>query len=83
MAIAIGKKRKDGVIIKCPIGFNYYHGQNDDGLKPLLNPTKTAGTGRKQSRIKTLKVHSPVHIANNQISVTIYPDGRIDIVPSV
>ena len=80
--MAIGKKNKDGVIIKSAKGFSYYHGMNDDGLKPLVNPTKTAGTGRATSRIKTLKVYSIVEIANNQISVRIHPDGKIEIEPS-
>jgi hypothetical protein len=81
--MAIGKKSKDGVIVKSSSGFNYYHSMNDDGLKPLYNPTKTSGPGRKPSKIKTLKVYSMVEFANNQISVKIYPDGRIEIEPSV
>lgn len=81
--MAVGKKSKDGVIIKSSSGFNYYHSMNDDGLKTLLNPTKTPGAGRKTSKIKTLKTYSVVEIANNQISVKIYPDGRIEIEPSV
>ena len=30
--VAIGKKSKNGVIIKSAKGFNYYHGLNDDCL---------------------------------------------------
>ena len=81
--MAIGKKNKDGVIIKCKNGFNYYHGQNDDGLRPLFNPTKTPGSGKTQSKVKSLKVYSVVEIANNQISVRLYPDGKIEIEPSI
>ena len=40
------------------------------------------GVNKRRFKINTLKVFHPVHIANNQISVTIYPDGRIEIVPS-
>ena len=64
--MAIGKKIKDGIIIKSKSGFEYYHGQNDDGLQPLYNPTKTPGSGRKVSKIKTLKIFDVVEIANNQ-----------------
>jgi len=81
--MAIGKRNKDGIIIKSKKGFEYYHGQNDDGLKPLLNPTKTPGVGRRINRIKTLKIFDVVEIANNQISVRIFPNGKIEIEPSV
>jgi len=81
--MAIGKKNKDGVYIKSAKGFNYYHGMNDDGLKPLLNPTKRSGTGRAPTRVKSLKTYSVVEIGNNQISVRIYPDGKIEIEPSI
>jgi hypothetical protein len=81
--MAIGKKTKDGIIIKCKNGFNYYHGQNDDGLRPLFNPTKTPGTGKSLSKVKSLKVYSVVEFANNQISVRIHPDGNIEIEPSI
>jgi hypothetical protein len=81
--MAIGKKSKDGVIIKSKSGFEYYHGQNDDGLQPLYNPTKTPGSGRKVSKIKTLKIFDVVEIANNQISVRIFPNGKIEIEPSI
>ena len=81
--MAIGKKNKDNIIIKSSKGFNYYHGMNDDGLKPLLNPTKRSGAGRSPTKVKSLKTYSVVEIANNQISVRIHPDGRIEIEPSV
>ena len=79
--VAIGKKSKNGIIIKSIKGFEYYHGQKEaTGLRPVLTDPK--GAKSRRLNINTLKVFSPVHIANNQISVTIYPDGRIDIVPS-
>ena len=81
--MAIGKKSKDGVYIKSKSGFEYYHGMNDDGLQPLYNPTKTPGPGRKLSKINSLKVFNVVEIANNQISVRIFPDGKIEIEPSI
>jgi hypothetical protein len=76
--MAIGKQDKDGIIIKCGKGFSYYYGMNDDGLRPVLKEDS-----KKGQRVKTLKVFEPVEIANNKISVKIYPDGRILIEPSV
>ena len=80
--MAIGKKSKDGIIIKSVKGFKYYHGRNEaSGLRSVL--TDPVGTRSRRLNINTLKTFSPVSIANNQISVTIYPDGRIDITPSI
>ena len=80
--MAIGKKSKNGIIIKSTKGFDYYHGRNEaHGLRPIL--TDPVGEKSRRLKVHTLKVFSPVHIANNQISLTIYPDGRIDIEPSV
>jgi hypothetical protein len=76
--MAVGHKSKDGIIIKSSKGFNYYYGLNDDGLRPVLKEDS-----KKGQRVKTLKVFEPVEIANNQISVKIYPDGRILVEPSV
>lgn len=81
--MAIGKKSKDGIYIKSKSGFEYYHGQNDDGLRPLYNPTKTPGAGRRVSKIKALKIFDVVEIGNNKISVRIFPDGKIEIEPSI
>jgi hypothetical protein len=79
---AIGKKSKNGIIIKSTKGFDYYHGRNEShGLRPVL--TDPVGTRSRRLTVKTMKVFHPVSIANNQISVTIYPDGRIDIKPSI
>ncbi len=77
--MAIGKKSKDGIIIKSKAGFQYYKGMNDDGLQPLFNPTPN----KAKNKVKTLKVFDVVEIANNQISVRIYPDGNIEIEPSI
>ena len=80
--MAIGKKSKNGIIIKSKKGFDYYHGRNEaHGLRPIL--TDPVGEKSRRLKVHTLKVFSPVHIANNQISLTISPDGRIDIEPSV
>jgi len=80
--MAIGKKTKDGIIIKSGKGFEYYHGRNEaHGLRPVL--TDPVGPRERRLNINTLKVFSPVSIANNQISVTIFPDGRIEIEPSI
>jgi len=75
----IGEKNKNGVIIKCPVGFNYYHTQNDEGLRPLFNPS----TSRANNRVKTLKVDRVVEVANNKVSVRVHPDGNIEITPNV
>lgn len=77
--MAIGKKSKNGVIIKSKTGFDFYEFQNDDGLRPLYNPASS----KSKNRIKTLKVDSVVEIANSQISVRIHPNGNIEIEPSV
>ena len=72
-----GDTRKDGVIAKCKSGFMFYNGMNDDGLLPVFK------TGNKSnSRVKTVKVFEPVTIANNQMTVTVYPNGKIEITPN-
>ena len=79
---AIGKKSKNGIIIKSVKGFKYYHGRNEaHGLRSVL--TDPVGTRARRLNVNTLKVFHPVSFANNQISVTIYPGGRIDITPSI
>ena len=80
--MAIGKKSKDGIIIESVKGFKYYHGRNEaSGLRSVL--TDPVGSQSRRLNIKTLKIFSPVRVGNNQISVTIYPDGRIEIEPSI
>jgi hypothetical protein len=70
-----GNTNKDGVIAKCKSGFMFYNGMNDDGLKTIFK------TGKKsKSRVKTVKVFEPVTIANNQVTVTVYPNGKIEVV---
>jgi hypothetical protein len=70
--MTLGKKQKDGVIIKVKKQpFNYYHGLNDSNLKPLY---KWNNQG-----IKTLKVYEQVSVANNEYTVELYPDGRIEV----
>ena len=75
--MTIGKKKKDGVIMKVRKGsFRYYAGRNDKALKPLLMPSG--------KNIKTLKLsdNGICAVANNKISVVIHPSGRVDITPS-
>jgi len=75
MIKTLGKKQKNGVIVKVKKdSFNYYNGQTDANLKPLF---KNNG-----SKIKTVKVYEPVEIANNTISVKVYPNGDVDIKPN-
>ena len=81
--MAIGKTHNDGVIIKSTAGFNYYNGVGDNSLRELYNPTKGQASGRSQFKINTLKVFDVVEIANNKISVRIFPDGKIEIEPSI
>ena len=80
--MAIGKQNKNGIIIKSKGPFSYYHGRNEaHGLREVLSDP--VGPRSRRLKIKTLKIFEPVEIANNKISVKIYPDGRIDIEPSV
>ena len=75
--MTIGKQKKDGVIMKVRKGsFRYYSGRNDSMLKPLLMPNG--------KNIKTLKLSDDgvCAVANNKISVVIYPRGSVDITPS-
>tara|TARA_B100001057_G_scaffold133021_1_gene132452 strand:+ start:1232 stop:1462 length:231 start_codon:yes stop_codon:yes gene_type:complete len=75
--MTIGKQKKNGVIMKVRKGsFRYYSGRNDNMLKPLLMPNG--------KNIKTLKLSDDgvCAVANNKISVVIYPSGRVDITPS-
>ena len=72
-----GDVAKDGVIAKCKSGFMFYHGMNDHGLEPIFK------TGNKSnSRVKTVKVFEPVTIANNRMTVTVYPNGKIEVTPN-
>ena len=75
--MAIGKQSKDGIIIKSKSGFQHYFGPHDGALRETVMPDDP------KRKIKTMKVFDVVEIANNKISVKIYPDGRINIEPSV
>ena len=80
--MAIGKKSKNGVIIKSKSGFGYYHGRNEEhGLRDVL--TDPVGPRNRRLKVKTLKIYETVEIANNKISVRIHPNGNIEIEPSV
>jgi hypothetical protein len=72
-----GDTKKDGVIMKCKSGFQYYYGLNDDGLYPIYKQGSKSG-----SKVKTVKVFEPVTIANNQMTVTVFPNGKISVEPN-
>ena len=75
-----GDRNKDGVIIKCANGFNFYDRNGDNSLKPIkVNKTVTRSKDGT-SLVKTSKVFEPVSVANNQMTVTVYPNGKIEIV---
>ena len=74
----LGNRKKDGVIMKCESGFQYYSGSGDSSLKPIVMLTK-AGNNRT---VKTIKITESVTVANNLMTVTVHPDGSIDIVPN-
>ena len=77
-----GNTKKYGVVIKCKSGFNYYEGNGDDSLTPIIvNKTYTRSKDGT-SKVKTSKVYEPVTVANNQMTVTVYPDGRIEVIPN-
>ena len=72
----IGKTAKNGIIIKSNSGYNYYHGMSDKNGLRELSPSP-------RGRVKTLKVFDVVEIANNKISIKIYPDGKVVVEPSI
>ena len=72
-----GIQAKEGVIITTDEHFDYYTGPTDASRQKLMNPS------RDNCRVKTLKTDWPVTVANNQITVTVHPCGKIDIKPSV
>ena len=75
--MTIGKQTKDGVLVKVKKGtFRYYSGRSDKHLKPLLMPNG--------KNIKTLKLSDDGigAMANNKVSVVVYPSGKVDITPS-
>ena len=74
--MAIGLQSKEGVIIKSEEGFTYYKSPNEAARADLYMPDQP------NRRIKTLKVDHMVEIANNYVSVRVYPDGRIEVEPS-
>lgn len=74
--MALGIKEKDGIIIESSKGFYYYDFQHKNGLKKVLRP-------RDNANVKKIKIDSMVEIANSKISVKIYPDGNIEIEPSL
>ena len=76
----IGDKNKDGVIISVTEGYNYYSASNDNALKPVEMKRISSD---KVMVPKTLKVYEPVTVANNKITVTVHPDGRIEVLPSI
>ena len=77
-----GDRSKDGVILKCKSGFNYYDRIGDGSLTPIkVNKTVTRSIDGT-SLVKTSKVFEPVTVANHQMTVTVYPDGKIEIVPN-
>jgi hypothetical protein len=73
--MAIGIKEKDGVIIHCTDGFNYYNGLSDSSLRPVYRP-------RDNATVRTMKSYEVVSVANNVVSVTVYPDGKVLVEPS-
>ena len=76
----IGDTKKDGVIISVTEGYNYYSASNDNALKPVEMKRVSSD---KVMVPKTLKVYESVTVANNKITVTVHPNGSVDVLPSV
>ena len=77
-----GDREKDGVIMRCNSGFMYYHASGDTNLKPIKVAKAYTRAKDGTTLVKTAKVFEPVTVANNQITVTVYPNGEIKIVPN-
>ena len=77
-----GDRNKDGVVVKCKSGFNYYDRNGDNSLTPIVVKKTVTRSLNGMSKVKTTKVFEPVSVANNQMTVTVYPNGKIDIVPN-
>ena len=77
-----GDKDKDGVVLKCKSGFNYYKGSGDSSLARIVVEKGYTRSKDGTSLVKTSKVYEPVTVANNKMTVTVYPDGRLEIVPN-
>ena len=77
-----GDTSKDGVVIKCKSGFNYYKGNGDSSLEPIVVEKDYTRSKDGKSLVKTIKVSEPVTIANNVMTVTVYPDGTIKVNPN-
>jgi len=72
-------KGKGGVIISCPGNevFQYYSANNDSSRKDIVMPTN--GTKISNRAVKTIKMDVPVSIANNNATITMYPDGSFNV----
>ena len=66
----------DGVIISTDNHFDYYKANQENTRTMLMRPSQPT------HRVQTLKTDYPVTVANNQITVVVYPDGNIEIKPS-
>lgn len=76
--MTLGLKNKNGVILKVKKNaLHYYKGMNDSTLSPLFKKGKGG-----MVKIKTVKVFEPVVIANNAMTVTMYPNGNVELKPN-
>ena len=78
----VGDPDKDGVVVRCKSGFNYYHASGDKNLKPIVVEKDYTRSKNGTTLVKTSKVYEPVTVANNQMTVTVYPNGEIKITPN-
>ncbi len=73
-ASPLGKRNKDGVILKVKNqAFHYYNGMNDESLKPIIRE-------RDNAQVKTIKVYESVTVANKMVSITLHPDGSYQVI---
>ena len=77
-----GDTEKDGVVVTCKSGFTYYHASGDKNLKTIMVEKDYTRAKNGKTRVKMSKVFEPVTVANNQITVIVYPDGKLEVIPN-
>ena len=77
-----GDTNKDGIVIKCKSGFNYYKGNNDSSLEPIVVAKDYTRSKDGTSLVKTTKIYEPVVVATNTVTYTIFPDGSQKVEPN-
>lgn len=77
-----GDTSKDGIVIKCKSGFNFYKGNGDSSLEPIVVEKDYTRSKDGTSLVKTTKIYEPVVVATSTVTYTIYPDGTQKVSPN-